>query len=65
MKFMSFEDLTGTFEATLFPRTYQRVAPLTLTHGPYLLEGRVENQTGTFSLIVEKITLYNNPKAAP
>lgn len=62
MKFMSFEDLTGTFEATLFPRTYQRVAPLTLTHGPYLLEGRVENQTGTFSLIVEKIALYQNPK---
>jgi DNA-directed DNA polymerase III PolC len=66
MKFMSFEDLTGTFEATLFPRTYQRVAPLTLTHGPYLLEGRVENQTGTFSLVVEKLGLYNNnPQPSP
>ncbi|MBM3333307.1 hypothetical protein FJY63_01470 [Candidatus Sumerlaeota bacterium] len=31
MKFLSLEDLTGTFEVTLFPRAYRRFAPLTLS----------------------------------
>jgi DNA-directed DNA polymerase III PolC len=55
MKFLSLEDLTGTFEATLFPRCYRRYAEQTLTAGPYLLSGRVEEDHGVCSLNVEKL----------
>jgi DNA-directed DNA polymerase III PolC len=55
MKFMSLEDLTGTFEATLFPRVYARYAPLTLSHGPFLLDGILDASTGTISLNVSTL----------
>ncbi len=55
MKFLSCEDLTGTFEATLFPEAYQRLAPLTLGPGPYLLSGKVENDQGAVSLVVDDL----------
>jgi len=42
MKFLSLEDLTGTFEAVIFPKVYYRVAELTMSMGPYLVEGRIE-----------------------
>ena len=40
MKFLSLEDLTGTFEAVIFPKVYYRVAELTLSMGPYLVTGK-------------------------
>ena len=46
MKFLSMEDLTGTFEVTLFPDQYQRFAHLTITAGPYRIRGRIENDQG-------------------
>jgi DNA polymerase III alpha subunit len=55
MKFLSLEDLTGTFEATLFPKCYRRYAGETLTAGPYLLTGRVEEDHGVCSLNVERL----------
>src|SRR3970282_3044201 len=42
MKFLSLEDLTGTFEAVIFPKVYYRVAELTLSMGPYLVTGKVD-----------------------
>jgi DNA polymerase III alpha subunit len=53
MKFLSLEDMTGTFEATLFPRCYRRYAEKTLTAGPYLLRGRIEEDNGVCSLNVD------------
>ena len=41
MKFLSFEDLTGTFEAVLFPDVYQRLGGLIDGRGPYFITGRV------------------------
>jgi DNA polymerase III alpha subunit len=55
MKFLSLEDLTGTFEATLFPKCYRRYAEHTLTAGPYLLSGRVEEDHGVCSLTVDRL----------
>ena len=55
MKFLSLEDLTGTFEAILFPKCYRRYAGHTLTAGPYLLSGRVEEDHGVFSLNVDRL----------
>ncbi len=46
MKFLSLEDMTGTFEAVIFPRVYARVAEKTMSMGPYLVEGRVDVEGG-------------------
>jgi DNA polymerase III alpha subunit len=54
MKFLSLEDLTGTFEAVLFPKTYERYAAQTLTMGPFLVAGRVDMENGQ-NLIVDKL----------
>jgi DNA polymerase III alpha subunit len=52
MKFLSLEDLTGTFEAVLFPDAYARHAEATLGPGPFLLDGKVEADHGVPSLTV-------------
>jgi len=52
MKFLSLEDLTGTFEAVIFPKVYYRVAELTLSMGPYLVNGRIDVNDHT-NLVVE------------
>ena len=54
MKFLSLEDLTGTFEAVLFPDAYARCAEATLGAGPLLVEGRVELDHGVPSLTVAR-----------
>lgn len=59
MKFISLEDLTGTFEAVIFPRKYEMYAEKTLSMGPYLLEGRVDADNGN-NLIVEKLDLLTS-----
>ena len=55
MKFLSLEDLTGTFEAILFPPCYRRFAEETLTAGPFLLTGRIEKDCGVCSLNVDHL----------
>jgi error-prone DNA polymerase len=55
MKFLSLEDLTGTFEAVLFPAAYARCAEDTLGAGPFLVEGRVDADHGVPSLAVAHI----------
>jgi DNA polymerase III alpha subunit len=54
MKFLSLEDLTGTYEAVLFPRAYEKYATLTSTMGPYIVTGRVDADIPT-NVIVEKL----------
>jgi DNA polymerase III alpha subunit len=56
MKFLSLEDLTGTFEAVIFPNVYMNVAEKTLSFGPYLIEGKVDVEGGN-NIIVEKLDL--------
>jgi DNA polymerase III alpha subunit len=55
MKFLSCEDLTGTYEAVLFPAAYARHAEDALGPGPFLLEGRVELDHGVPSLTVARL----------
>jgi len=57
MEFISMEDLTGTFEVTVFPRIYRRYAPLLHGNGPYLIEGRVEREYGVCTLTAERIEI--------
>ncbi len=62
MKFLSLEDMTGTFEAVLFPRSYERYAELTMSMGPYLVEGKVDAASGN-NIVVEKLSVMAAEKA--
>ena len=62
MKFLSLEDTEGTFEAVLFPKTYQVYAEQTLSMGPYLVEGRVDVENGG-NIIVERLAVLAAEKA--
>jgi len=58
MKFLSLEDLTGTFEAVIFPKVYAKYAELTMSMGPYLIEGKVDGNNGN-NIIVEKLAVLS------
>ena len=47
MKFLSLEDTTGTFEAVIFPREYEKFAEQTLSMGPYVIDGKVDLNDST------------------
>ncbi|MFH1196404.1 MAG: hypothetical protein V1720_11920 [bacterium] len=59
MKFLSLEDLTGTFEAVLFPKVYQECAEKTISMGPYFLEGRVDMANGN-NIVVDKLEVLSS-----
>ena len=59
MKFLSLEDLAGTFEAVIFPKVYYRVAELTMSMGPYLVEGRIDKDDPT-NIIVENLQVLTS-----
>ena len=58
MKFLSLEDLTGSYEAIIFPRTYKKYAELTLSMGPYLLYGKVDAED-SYNIVVEKMKVLS------
>ena len=62
MKFLSLEDLSGTFEAVIFPKAYLQFAELTMSMGPYLVEGRVDAENGN-NIVVEKLSILAAEKA--
>jgi len=62
MKFLSLEDLSGTFEAVIFPEAYKKFAELTLSMGPYLIEGKADALSGN-NIIVEKLTVLTSAEA--
>ena len=47
MKFISFEDPTGTFEVTLFPKVYQQFGHILIGKGPFIIKGKVEEDSGS------------------
>ena len=58
MKFLSLEDLTDTFEAVIFPKAYQKYAELTMSMGPYIIEGVVDTESGN-NIVVEKLSVIS------
>jgi DNA polymerase III alpha subunit len=56
MKFISLEDLTGTFEAVIFPNVYSSAAEKTLSMGPYVVEGKVDGN----NLIVSSLDILSD-----
>ena len=59
MKFLSLEDLTGTFEAVIFPGVYERVAEKTMSMGPYLIKGKIDPEKETQNIIVEDLKVIS------
>jgi DNA polymerase III alpha subunit len=56
MIFVTFSDQWGRFEATFFPKAYQRAArTLFRGPGPFLVRGRVESELGVESLVAEGV----------
>ena len=71
MKFMSMEDRTGTYEVTLFPDAYRRLAPKTMSQGPYIFDGTVDEHFGVYSLncrnlqVLERLPPEDGEKIGP
>jgi error-prone DNA polymerase len=57
MEFITLEDTTGLYDATLFPDTFQRYGPLLTNERPLLLEGLVEEDFTATTLTVHHIQM--------
>jgi DNA polymerase III alpha subunit len=57
MEFVTLEDETGLVECTLFPDVYARHRGVVHSLGPYVAEGRMEEQYGAPTLNVSRIAL--------
>lgn len=62
MKFLSLEDMSGTFEAVIFPEAYAKYAELTISMGPYVVTGKVDAASGN-NIIVETLDVLTADKA--
>lgn len=54
MEFLSFEDTTGIYETTFFPRAYDRFCRILTSTRPFLLSGKVEEDYSALTLTVEE-----------
>ncbi|RMH28506.1 MAG: DNA polymerase III subunit alpha [Candidatus Hydrogenedentota bacterium] len=65
MQMLTLEDRTDTFEAVLFPPVYARLAPRTVSCGPYRVVGKVDMRLGSPTLEVHDLELlpWSLPRA--
>jgi DNA polymerase-3 subunit alpha/error-prone DNA polymerase len=57
MEFLTFEDETALFEATFFPKVYNRYERILDSGKPYILTGMVEEDYGALTLTVSRVKL--------
>lgn len=57
MEFITLEDQTSLYDATLFPQTYRRYCHLLATNQAYVVTGLVEEQFSTVTLTVKALKL--------
>ncbi|MEX2490625.1 MAG: DNA polymerase III subunit alpha [Nitrospirales bacterium] len=57
MVFLTLEDTTGLYDATLFPAIFQRYGPLLTNERPLLLYGKTEEEFGAITLTVMKLQI--------
>ncbi|MGE3152005.1 MAG: DNA polymerase III subunit alpha [Nitrospiraceae bacterium] len=57
MEFITFEDQTGLYDATLFPDVYRQYCHLLAPNHAYVVTGRVEEQLSTLTLTVKDLKL--------
>lgn len=56
MAFVTLEDSTGTIEAVIFPKVYERVVPILADNKPVYVEGKTNIREGNFSILIDSIT---------
>ena len=61
MEFVTLEDQTSLYDATLFPNTYRRYCHLLATNQAYVVTGLVEEQFSTVTLTVRELQLLAWP----
>ncbi len=61
MEFMTLEDQTALYDATVFPDLYRRACHLLATNQAYILTGLVEEQFSTVTLTVSTLRLLASP----
>jgi len=62
MKFVSFEDTTGLYEAVFFPKAYHRFCHMLNAMRPYLLKGKVEEDFTAVTLTVDWIDFLDKTR---
>ncbi|MCJ7595136.1 MAG: hypothetical protein MUO52_10245 [Desulfobacterales bacterium] len=65
MKFVSFEDTTGIYEAVFFPKVYDQCCHMLNGSRPYILKGKVQEDFSAVTLTVHWIAFldrYNQKK---
>lgn len=60
MEFVTFEDQTGLYDATLFPDVYRQYCHLLAPNQAYVVTGLVEEQFSTDTLTVKKLRLLTS-----
>src|SRR4029453_3727792 len=63
MEFITLEDTTALYDATLFPAVYRRTCQLLTPEEPYLLRGRVEEEFGVATLTVDDLRRLTDSSA--
>lgn len=64
MAFAQIEDLSGTMEMVIFPRTYEAIKETLVSGQLSLVEGKVNQRNDRLSLLVDTVTPYTRPKDA-
>ncbi|TFG64621.1 MAG: DNA polymerase III subunit alpha [Spirochaetales bacterium] len=59
MSFVSFEDPFGLFETVLFPDSYERLAAVLEYGAGFLVQGRVQEEFGAYTLEVDNLIRLN------
>jgi error-prone DNA polymerase len=62
MEFVSFEDTSALFDATFFPKAYERFCRILSRSRPYVLKGKVEEEYGVTTLNVEWVGFAGEEK---
>jgi error-prone DNA polymerase len=60
MKFVSFEDTTGLYEAVFFPKVYNTFCHMLNGMRPYILKGKVEEDFGSIAVTVNWIEFLDS-----
>lgn len=57
MIFLTLEDTTGLYDATMFPSTFQQYGPLLTNERPLLLHGKAEEEFGAVTLTITRLQI--------
>jgi error-prone DNA polymerase len=57
MIFLTLEDTTGLYDATLFPDAFQQYGPLLTNERPLLLHGKIEEEFAAITLTITQLQI--------